>query len=202
MVRAVELQPLSAGICMWHAYDPAVKAELCSTALRLDDRLYLVDPIPLADPAWEELTRDASVCGIFVTNANHERAVPAFAARGGAAVLASPATASALWNLETISIEAGEQVGERIEAIEIEGAAEGEIALYFEDDDGAIILGDALINFGSDGFALLPPKYCADQKRMRRSLRQLLDFSFERLLFAHGLPIISGARSKLERLLG
>lgn len=202
MVGAAELQPLSPGISLWHAYDAAVKAELCSTALRLDDRLYLVDPIPLAAPAWEELTRGASVCGIFVTNANHERAVQAFAAMGGAAVLASPATASALWHLETIAIEAGEPVGERIEAIAIEGAAEGEIALHFQEDGGAIILGDALINFGPDGFALLPPKYCADQKQMRRSLRQLLDFSFERLLFAHGQPIVSGARQKLERLLG
>ncbi len=202
MVQAAELHSLSAALALWHAYDPAVKAELFSTALRLEDRLYLVDPIQMAEPAWEELTRDASVCGIFVTNANHERAAVDFAARSGAAVLASPPTASALWNLETISLQAGEQVGERIQVIALEGAAEGEIALHFSDDGGALILGDALINFGPDGFALLPPKYCADQKLMRRSLRQLLDFSFERLLFAHGLPVVSRARPKLEGLLG
>ena len=133
-----------------------MKAELFSTALRLDDRLYLVDPIPLADPAWEELTRDASVCGIFVTNANHERAVRDFAAQTGAAVLAAPAAASTLWNLEAICVEADEQVGERLRVIEIEGAVEGEIALHFDVGRRALILGDALINFGSDGFALLP----------------------------------------------
>ena len=36
---------------------------------------------------------------------------------------------------------------------------------------------------------------------MRRSLRQLLEFRFERLLFAHGTPIISGAHARLAELL-
>ena len=179
-----------------------MKAELFSTALRLGDRLFLIDPVPLADPAWEELTRDARVSGIFVTNANHERGVQEAAGESGAAILAAPAAASALWNLETVCVEAGDQVGERIRVIEIEGAVEGEIALHFQDEGGTLILGDALINFGSDGFALLPPKYCSDQEEMRRSLRQLLDFSFERLLFAHGPPIMDAARTKLEQLLG
>lgn len=201
MVRAAELQLVSPAISLWHAYDPAVKAELFSTALRLDDRLFLVDPIPLPGPAWDELTRDASVCGIFVTNANHERAVQEVAAKSGATILAAPAAASALWNLEAVCVEAGDQVDERLRVIEIEGAVEGEIALYSSDDGGALILGDALINFGSEGFALLPPKYCADQEQMRRSLRQMLDFTFERLLFAHGPPIVGGARTKLEQLL-
>ncbi len=201
MVPAAELQLLSPGLRVWSAYDPEVKAELWSTAIQLDDRLYLVDPIPLRSAARAELTAPASICGVFITNANHARAVADFAARSGAAVMAAPATASTLWDLEVVLVEAGDRAGEQIEVIEIAGAGEGEIALHFQGDGGALVLGDALINFGSDGFAFLPAKYCQDQKLMRRSLRQLLDFSFERLLFAHGVPIVSSARRKLETLL-
>ena len=64
-----------------------------------------------------------------------------------------------------------------------------------------MVMGDALINFEPHGFGLLPSKYCLDPKLMRRSLRKLLDYSFARIFFAHGIPILSGARAKVEQLL-
>lgn len=201
MSPAPELQRLTPTLAIWQAYDPAVKAELFSTAIWLDHRLFLVDPIRLAPEAFSELTNDAGICSVFLTNANHARAAAWYAEETGAGLLASAGTAGALFYLEMIAMAPGDVVGERIEVVEIAGAAEGEIALYLDDAAGAIVLGDALINFGRDGFALLPAKYCSDQKALRRSLRQLLDFSFERLLFAHGTPIVSSARSRLETLL-
>ena len=65
-----------------------------------------------------------------------------------------------------------------------------------------MVVGDALINFEPYGFGLLPAKYCRDFKRMRQALTKLLDYSFERILFAHGTPILAGARERLEKLLG
>ncbi|PYJ69352.1 MAG: hypothetical protein DME76_09285, partial [Verrucomicrobia bacterium] len=55
-------------------------------------------------------------------------------------------------------------------------------------------------NFEPYGFTFLPAKYCSNQKEMRRSLRKLLDYKAERLLFAHGTPIVSGAGEKLQGL--
>ena len=201
MVEAADIQPLTPALTIWQVYDPDVKAELSSTSIRIEDRLFLVDPIPLAASALEELTADASICSVFLTNSNHARAAVSFAAKTGAAICASAVTATSLFELEILAVRPGDLAGDRIEVIGLEGAAEGEIALHFKDDGGAIVMGDALINFGQDGFALLPKKYCADQKAMRRSLRQLLDFTFARVLFAHGPPIVSGAREKLEEML-
>lgn len=201
MVAAPEFQRVTNSLAIWQAYDPAVKAELFSTAIWLGDRLFLIDPIRLAPDAFSELTAQARITSVFLTNANHARAAAWYVEQTGSAVLASAGTAGALFDLEMIAMAPGDVVGDRIEVLEIAGAAEGEIALYLEDDGGAVILGDALINFGRDGFALLPTKYCADQAELRRSLRQLLDFSFERLLFAHGTPIVSLARNRLEMLL-
>jgi len=92
-------------------------------------------------------------------------------------------------------------VGPGLNAVPIDGAPAGEIAVYCDADGGTLVIGDALINFEPYGFALLPPKYCSSAKLMRKSLRTLLDYSFERMLFAHGIPILSGARQRLKQLL-
>jgi len=68
-------------------------------------------------------------------------------------------------------------------------------------DGGTLIVGDALINFESYGFTFLPAKYCSNQKQMRRSLRKLLDYRAQRMLFAHGTPILSDASERLRGLL-
>jgi hypothetical protein len=86
-------------------------------------------------------------------------------------------------------------------AIPVEGAAAGEIAIYCEAGKGTMVMGDALINFDPYGFTFLPPKYCSNFKLMRLSLSKLLDYSFERMLFSHGEPILSNARERLETLL-
>ena len=88
-----------------------------------------------------------------------------------------------------------------MQVVGIEGAAPGEIALYCRKRRRDAIVGDALINFGAHGFTFLPGKYCSNAKLMRKSLRRLLDFHFERILFAHGMPIIERGRDRLEELL-
>jgi hypothetical protein len=62
-------------------------------------------------------------------------------------------------------------------------------------------MGDAIVNFGSAEFTLLPEKYCLDQKQGRQSLKKLLGVEFQAMTFAHGLPVVSGAKERLEGLL-
>jgi len=57
-----------------------------------------------------------------------------------------------------------------------------------------------LINFEPYGFSFLPRKYCLNEKQMRSSLHQLLARPAERMLFAHGVPILSGATARLRHL--
>ena len=44
-------------------------------------------------------------------------------------------------------------------------------------------------------------KFANDPKAARKSLQKLLQFPFEVMTFAHGLPMITGARQRLEQLL-
>lgn len=195
MPRASEIEPVAAGISIWRFYDPSVKADLFSTAVETASGAFLIDPIPLAPDALAELESRGKVAGIIVTNGNHERAAAQFAEKFRVPIYIDPTVATHLSGIAPVR-ENGFPLG--MTAVAIEGGPAGEIAIHFAD---TLVIGDALINFEPYGFALLPPKYCADAKMMRRSLAKLLDYSFERMLFAHGLPILASARDRLELLL-
>jgi hypothetical protein len=201
MALAQEVEPIVSGISIWQVYEPAVKAELFSTALTTDSGAYLVDPIPLAADALAALRSPGETIGIFVTNANHGRAAAVFSREFSVPTYVHHSLGETTEFAGTIGVHDGQTLAGGLTAIGIDGGAAGEMALHCFQDGGTIVVGDALINFEPHGFGLLPSKYCLDAKLMRRSLSKLLDYSFERIFFAHGTPILSGARARLERLL-
>ena len=200
MRPAPDLHLVTPHFAFWHTYDPASKSELFATAAADDTgRTLVVDPIPLAAQARTDLLRLGSVQAVAVTNANHWRAAAQFSTDFNAPIFgqASPGA-------ETGPIEPASRLEEMfagLVTIPIEGAAPGEIALHFPQDDGTLVVGDSLIHFDPYGLALLPKKYCTNQKEMRRSLRQLLAPKSSRIFFAHGLPILNQTMLRLQTLL-
>jgi glyoxylase-like metal-dependent hydrolase (beta-lactamase superfamily II) len=199
MRHASDIEPVTPGISLWRFYDASVKAELFSTALETNSGSYLIDPIPLAADAFAELA-EAKIVGIIVTNENHERAAAQFAAKFKVPVYVDAGIAS-LMKMPGIVPIGDDSFPAGLKAVGIEGGPAGETAIHWAAGDGSMAVGDALINFEPHGFALLPAKYCSNFKLMRRSLSKLLDYSFDRMLFAHGMPILSHARERLELLL-
>jgi hypothetical protein len=194
MPRAEEVDEVSPGILVWQAYDSKVKADLFSTALETHAGTYVVDPIPLAPGGLLSLRAHRKMAGIFVTNTEFARTffIPIYVhdeLRG------SPAF------LEANGVHDGEVFSQGLTAVAIDGGPASETALHYDANGGTMVLGDALINFEPHGFGLLPAKYCLNANLMRRSLGKLLDYAFERMFFAHGTPILSGARGRLEQLL-
>jgi glyoxylase-like metal-dependent hydrolase (beta-lactamase superfamily II) len=191
----VRISPVCA---LWHTYDPKIKTELFSTALVAGNELTVIDPIALP-PAYQiELESLGRVARIVITNANHARDAAKFAHSYSAPIFAPPELGAELAHSQ--SLHDALVIGP-LRVIRIEGAADGEFALYHPDDGGTLIIGDALINFDPHGFTLLPRKYCTNQKQMIRSLRKFLDLDFARIFFAHGNPIMIRAREQLESLL-
>jgi hypothetical protein len=197
---ADDLSRISPGLFLWQAYDPKVKADLFSTALLTPVGFLIVDPIPLAETASNELLQLAAVAGIVVTNANHTRASLEFVQRFSAPLFVHGGGFDDN-RVSFVEVDDGYTICDAVDVITIDGAAPGEITLHYPSNGGTIIVGDALINFEPHGFSLLPKKYCSDEKEMRRSLRKLLAVKSERMLFAHGTPILSGATGRLRRLL-
>ena len=200
MRPADDFQQVTSAIALWHQYDSASKTELFSTAIETRNGILLVDPIPLARPAENALLASRHVAGIVVTNDNHWRASLELAGRFGVPLFAHSRTSTEI-GLSITSLSTGDKIFEDVEIIAIEGAAPGEMALYSSAEEGTFILGDALIHFEPYGFTFLPPKYCTNFKKMRQSLRDLLNYSVKRMLFAHGTPIVSDADQRLRQLL-
>ncbi len=201
MKACEEFHNIASGVWFWEKYDTSVKVDLCGSAVSAVSGLFFVDPIPLASPALEELTQEISVAGVIVTNANHLRAGPEFAQRWSVPLIAHAATMADTGRSNARTVKDGDEIVTDLSVIELPGAATGEIALLSRANGGTVILGDALINFAPHGFSFLPDKYCCDPKQMRRSLQKLLAVPFERMLFAHGTPIVSHAHRRLEQLL-
>jgi glyoxylase-like metal-dependent hydrolase (beta-lactamase superfamily II) len=172
-------------------YDPAVKAELFSTAVRTDGGVVIVDPISLAPDANAAL---GNIAAALITNANHARAAADFTD-------SISAPAELIGDFPNARQLANGMSLHGLTAIAIPGAAPGEFAFHDARDGGTLIVGDALINFEPRGFSLLPAKYSVDRKQMIRSLRGLLDLAFGRAFFAHGTPILTRARDRLAALL-
>lgn len=201
MMRPVgEFQRVNDRLVFWQGYDPSSKVDLSAHALLTDEGWVFVDPIPLRDEALEELRGPDKVAAIVLTSGNHERAAAGFKKNLGAPLFAHAAARPELSIEADHWIEDGGQVC-GLTSIRLPGFATGEIALHDPRSGGLMMMGDALINLDSTGFTLLPDKYCDDPKTARKSAEKLLQFSFELMTFAHGLPIIKGASRRLQQLL-
>ena len=196
MPTAPEFQLIRPGVAFWQAYDPSVKTDLSCCAVTASEGIVFVDPVGLASDALDELLGEAPPLGIVLTNGNHARSAASLAERLGVDIWAHtgakgevPATR---WFAD------GDLLFGSLRAVGLEGFVPGEAALAGDD---FLIFGDALIHAPPFGFAILPEKYCTDQKAGRASLRKLLQFPVEVLIFAHGLPIVSRARERLAALI-
>jgi glyoxylase-like metal-dependent hydrolase (beta-lactamase superfamily II) len=198
---ASDFDRIASNIAIWHGYDSFVKAELYSTWLGTSGGTYLIDPIPLQREALHEVIGPSKIAGIVITNCNHHRASAKFAADFSVPIFGHGEAFPDKPPLQFRSVAEGDKIYDELTAIGIEGAAKGEIVLHYAPDGGTFIIGDALINFEPYGFTLLPVKYCSNRKQMRRSLGKLLDYKAERILFAHGTPILAGANERLRGLL-
>ena len=201
MPPALDFDRIASHIAIWHNYDSSVKAELYSTSLMTSDGMYLVDPIPLQGEALDELLGSDGAAGIIVTNSSHHRGFAAFGEELSIPVFARGEAFPDKMPRLFREVADGSEICDGLRVIAIEGAVLGEIVLHYASNGGTLIVGDALINFEPYGFTFLPDKYCSSEKEMRRSLRKLLDYKAERILFAHGTPILSGASDRLQKLL-
>jgi glyoxylase-like metal-dependent hydrolase (beta-lactamase superfamily II) len=195
-----------AGLAFWQAYDPSVKVELSCSALQIGGKLIFIDPIPLVESALEELTSSATPAAVVVTSANHERAAAWYAKRFGIPVYAPAETRPEFEaSLPTMQpFEDGEIILDVLRAIALPGGANGETAFYWPGLGGVLIIGDALINLDATGFDFLPDKYCNDARRLRETARKQLHFplGLRIIAFAHGAPMVTSAKERLDTLIG
>ncbi|MDX2225896.1 MAG: hypothetical protein SFY92_02175 [Verrucomicrobiae bacterium] len=204
MTPADDYQKITDRLFYWSAYDSKLKAELSSSAFVEGGNMFLVDPIPLAREALEEMTSFQNVKAVFLTSETHGRAALFYRKHFGCPIWAHPSAQPALL-AEGITLddtyEDHDIVLNACEAIHVPGTKPGETVLFLPSETGVMFVGDALINLGNTGFSFLPDRYSDNPRQSRESLVKLLDYRFERMFFAHGEPLLQGAGDRLEAML-
>nr|WP_306469674.1 MBL fold metallo-hydrolase [Oscillatoria laete-virens] len=203
MVRADDIAQIAPGVFYWSAYARDMKADLSSSALIHDDRIYFFDPIGLTAKALEELSAHGSPAAILLTSQTHGRAAANYQKRLKIPVFAHRLAVDDLKEEVKVDqvFDGGECLFDFLEAIHIPGSKPGETA-FCDQTRGVCVIGDALVNLPGYEFTFLPDKYSDDPAASRESLRKLLGRDIHIMLFAHGEPLIQNVGGKLLRLLG
>ena len=202
MTPADDFQRIGDALFHWSAYDRSCKCELSSTAIRTGSGgLVLIDPIPLAEAAWQELLAVGPLRAVLLTNGNHARDAARLRDKFKVPIVTAPLTRRDLMELKPEIALMESELLYGIAPVSIPGATAGETA-FFQAQEGVLVLGDAVINLDSEkGLEFLPAKYCVDAEQNRASLAKLLNLDFRIITFAHGTPMTTRAKEKLNALL-
>ena len=159
-----------------------------------------IDPVEPTAADLEEIAR-LGVNRILITNRNHSRAANKVRARTAARTAIHPADASHARN-EGAELDDDLHIGERIGPFTVVGAAgksPGEVVLHWPERK-ILVVGDAVVGDPPGKCKLLPEKVVDDPRRLRESVRSLLDLDFDILLPGDGEPILQGAKERLREL--
>ena len=187
------------GFYSWSFYNPEVKAECFSHVFIHDQSLIVIDPSQMPDKMAAELKKLGTPVVILLTNGNHSRASQQLKKQWMVPIGAAADAIEELQFVPEIIVDSLVQI-HGLKPIALPGGAPGEFAFYSAKTK-TMVVGDAIINTGSSGLAVLPDKYCNNPALLKRSLRKLLEFDFENLLMAHGEPLIESAHFQIETLL-
>jgi glyoxylase-like metal-dependent hydrolase (beta-lactamase superfamily II) len=192
---------LNDAVAFWQEYDRASRTDLSCSAHRIDDGLFLVDPIRLAPEAATALVEEARPRAILLTNGNHSRAAKIFARQWKIPIFAPAGLEYELGFAPDEELKPGSVYWGQLEILDLSGASPGEVAIYRRDLE-ILSFGDAFIHLPGYGFALLPEKYCLNVKQLEIAVQQLRDLPVRLLTFAHGYPVTMKAQERLRELLG
>ncbi len=168
--------------------------------IRHADGNLCIDPIEPDAAATEEIER-LGVARIVLTLRNHSRAANLVRRRTGARTAIHPEDAAHARGQGTElddEFRQGDKIGP-FAVIGVPGKSPGEVALHWP-ERRLLLVGDAAIGNPPGRCGLLCEAAMDDPPRLRASVRKLLDLDFETLLVGDGVPILQGAKARLEEL--
>ena len=187
---------IAPGVHRWRMHDDRIEAESDSYAVREQDRVVLIDPLPMEGLDLAQLGLVEAIC---VTASCHERSawryrrqlnIPVYAPVGGVDFEETPDR----WYAH------GDRLPGGLLAVHCPGPTEAYYSFYLDHRAGVVFCADLLVNEG--GILAFAWDECQDEPaRTRESVRRLLELNFEVLCPAHGDPFIKDAKAAIRRAL-
>ena len=170
--------------------------------------MVLVDPLPLSPDEMREVEAIGTPTHILLSNNYHIRETAAFRQIWGCEIRLHESGLRVSEVPIDRALQDGEVLWEMIEVIHIPNVSfADEVSFFVRREGGTLIVGDALCGGRKDrgvpdgSLWVNGPEYFPDLQAARRGLSKLMAYSFERLCFAHGSPVMRRSKEKLKELI-
>jgi len=194
------MNEISPGLWHWKAMHPKIGIEVSSYYVA--DGGTLIDPMLPAE-GIDSVRRIGEPQRILLTTRHHYRQSDAFREESACPVLCHEAGLHEFEGGPPVQgFSFGDDVANGILALEVGVLTPEETAFHIDSGPRALSFGDAIVSLPDEGLQFVPDKYMGDdpeaeKEHLRAGVRRLLEFDFDNLMFAHGAPLIGGAKAAL-----
>lgn len=196
------LKQLLPTIWQWSWFSEEKHLDFNGLLLAIGEHRLLVDPPPMSEEDATQITRGGRIDYVVITNRDHLREATTCKSRFGCQVWVPEIDAPQMEINADKTYKDGELLPGGIWAVHLKDQkSPGECALYVQQNNGIMIVGDALIGKPPGSVSMLPPEKFADPAKAREGLRRLLKYNFNSLLVGDGASILSGAKPIVEKFL-
>lgn len=190
------------GVFHWTAQHPRIGLEVSSYFVA--DSSTVIDPMTPAEGfGWFQGRAPRTVA---LTNRHHDRDAAAFCREFDVGAVLVPEAGLHEFEAKPIDVRGyvpGEEIAAGIVAHEVGAICPDDMALEIR-SAGALAMADGLVRV-EEGIGFVPDAYMDDpratKQALRESLERLLAVDFDTLLFAHGPPMVGGAKQALREFI-
>jgi glyoxylase-like metal-dependent hydrolase (beta-lactamase superfamily II) len=194
---AEQVEQVTDGVWHWRIHNAAIGGGISSShAVATDDGCVLLDPVRLADDAFDALPRPQAV---LLTATCHQRAAWHYRAELGIPVWL-PNDARAADEEPDNRYTEGDPLPGGLNAIRTPGPEWPHYSFLLEHGPGIVFCSDLLTNYG-DGLAFVPFEFHDDPAETRHSVEALLELDFGILCLDHGAPLTENPKAAIRELL-
>ncbi len=194
------MREITPGLWHWTARHEHIRIEVSSYYL-LAERVVIDAMIPAEGLAWFE--GHGVPEHVLLTNRHHDRDAWRLHEAFGCAVHCVRSGLHELRGRGPVeAFDVGEQLPGGVIAFEVDAICPDETALHIP-GHRALACADGVVRWpGQDDLAFVPDQFMDEPEQTKAGLREayrvLLDLDFERLLLAHGDPVVHGGKDALR----
>jgi hypothetical protein len=182
---ATEVEEVVPGVWTWRVHDDRIDFVSSAHAVRADDGVVLIDPLPLVPAALASLGPVSAIC---LTASVHQRSAWRFRRELGAPVHA-PALGKLFDEDPDSRYADGDTLPGALLAVFTPGAGSTQHTLLLDRDPRVAFTPDLFAHVPGDPLTMVPGRYMDNPEEARRSVEKLLGYDFEVLCTGHGAPV-------------
>lgn len=186
------------GVWCWQVADERIGGFISSAhAVRADDGIVLIDPLPLSERALGALGEVVAIC---LTTSAHQRSSWRLRRELGAPVWA-PRAVKEVDEEPDARYAAEDELPGGLEALFTPGAGTAQHSLQLGRNGGVLFTPDLFVHVPGGSLGFVPGEYMHDPDEARRTAEHLLARDFAILCTGHGVPVTDEPKAAIRAAL-